>query len=87
MVKSEKILIETEKRALKSKQDIIALKLDVAGYKMLKNCQYKVLVKDIDNLLDMKTNFDKKTDLLSGKVDEVSTLAHSKISELCKKFE
>ena len=69
MLKTEKILIETEKRSVQNKQGVVALKLDVAGYKMLKKYQYNVLVKDIDTLLDLKAEFNKKQDFLNKKVD------------------
>lgn len=85
-IRAEKTLEEANQRSLLCKQGVLALKSDLASLRLLKNTQYMTLNNDIDNLLDFKTEFNKKTDFFSKKVNDLSEICNSKVNELVTKF-
>jgi len=87
MTTIEKLLSSVEKRAMWNTQEICTLKHDMTLHKKLKQTQYKVIVTEIDNLMDFKLQFNKRLDFLNSKTDTLTTICNKTVEELIKKFE
>ena len=63
------------------------LNYEFINIKNFKKRQLDVLVKDIENLLDHKTEFNKKTDFLFDKLMEISGDVHTKMQKMVREFD